>query len=151
MLDTVSNWKDDWILKVYEQRKPAELTTCVWDDLIRYWNLPSSIKVSNSCSASRLTKDEHGNRPMLHTTSQKPQAGVRLEMVIKYFNYFIFFNIYIYSNFLNVFRPKRREFSRLFCIFTRGPTRTRLGNLLILGPGKSTTTWLLELKIAKPS
>ena len=53
LLDMVSNWKDDWILKGYEQGKLAELTTAVWDGLIRYWNLPSSIKVANSCSASR--------------------------------------------------------------------------------------------------
>ena len=68
LLDTVSNWKDDWILKSYEQGKPTELTKDVWDGLIHYWNPPSSIKVSNSCSASRLTNDEHGNGPVLHTT-----------------------------------------------------------------------------------
>uniref|UniRef100_A0A0D3D7M8 Uncharacterized protein n=1 Tax=Brassica oleracea var. oleracea TaxID=109376 RepID=A0A0D3D7M8_BRAOL len=39
-------------------------------------------KVPNSCSASRLTKDEHRNGPMLHSTGQKPHAGVRLEMVV---------------------------------------------------------------------
>uniref|UniRef100_A0A0D3A9U3 Uncharacterized protein n=1 Tax=Brassica oleracea var. oleracea TaxID=109376 RepID=A0A0D3A9U3_BRAOL len=50
------------------------------DGLIRYWNLPSSIKVANSCSASRQTKDEHGHGPMLHTTGQKPHAGVCMEM-----------------------------------------------------------------------
>uniref|UniRef100_A0A0D3CCF7 Uncharacterized protein n=1 Tax=Brassica oleracea var. oleracea TaxID=109376 RepID=A0A0D3CCF7_BRAOL len=80
LLDTISNWKDDWIFRGYEQGKRAELTTRVWDDLICYWNLPSSIKVSNSYSASRLTKDEHGNGPMLHATGQKSHAGVRLEM-----------------------------------------------------------------------
>ena len=78
---TVSNWNDDWIVKGYEQGKPAELIKEVWDGLIRYWNLPSSIKVSNICSASRLTKDEHGNGPMFHSTGQKPHAGVRLDMV----------------------------------------------------------------------
>uniref|UniRef100_A0A0D3BUS7 Uncharacterized protein n=1 Tax=Brassica oleracea var. oleracea TaxID=109376 RepID=A0A0D3BUS7_BRAOL len=66
--------------RLLDTGKPAELTTAVWDGLIRYWNLPSSIKVSNSCFASRLTKDEQGNRPMLHTTGQKPHAGVRIEM-----------------------------------------------------------------------
>ena len=81
LLDTVSNWKDDWIMQGYEHVKPAELTTTVWDGLIRYWTLPSSIKVSNSCSASRQTKDEQGNGPMLHTTGQKPHAGVRMDMV----------------------------------------------------------------------
>uniref|UniRef100_A0A0D3BHW5 Uncharacterized protein n=1 Tax=Brassica oleracea var. oleracea TaxID=109376 RepID=A0A0D3BHW5_BRAOL len=67
LLDTVSNWKDDWILKSYEQGKPTELTKDVWDGLIHYWNPPSSIKVSNSCSASRLTNDEHGNGPAKET------------------------------------------------------------------------------------
>ena len=81
LLDTVSNWKDDWIVKGYEQWKPAELTKAVWDGLVRYWNLSSSIKVSNSCSASHLTKDEQANGPMLHTTGQKPHAGVHMDMV----------------------------------------------------------------------
>uniref|UniRef100_A0A0D3BUJ2 Uncharacterized protein n=1 Tax=Brassica oleracea var. oleracea TaxID=109376 RepID=A0A0D3BUJ2_BRAOL len=31
LLDTVSNWKDNWILKGYENGKPAELTKDVWD------------------------------------------------------------------------------------------------------------------------
>ncbi|CAF2100709.1 unnamed protein product [Brassica napus] len=30
LLDMVSNWKDDWIVKGYEQGKPTELTTAVW-------------------------------------------------------------------------------------------------------------------------
>uniref|UniRef100_A0A0D3BL93 Uncharacterized protein n=1 Tax=Brassica oleracea var. oleracea TaxID=109376 RepID=A0A0D3BL93_BRAOL len=76
LLDTVSNWKGDWIVKGYERGKPAELTTDVWDGLIRYWRLPDSIRIAQSCSNSR----EHGNEPMLHTTGQKPHAGVRLEM-----------------------------------------------------------------------
>ena len=88
LLDTSSNWKDDWILKGYEQGKSAELTTAVWDGLIRYCNLPSSIKFSNSYSASRQMKDEHGNGPMLHTAGQKPHAGVRMEMVITSFYIF---------------------------------------------------------------
>ena len=83
LLDTVSNWKGDWIVKGYERGKPAELTTDVWDGLIRYWRLPDSIRIAQSCSNSRNTVDEHGNGPMLHTTGQKPHAGVRLEMVIK--------------------------------------------------------------------
>uniref|UniRef100_A0A0D3DN73 Uncharacterized protein n=1 Tax=Brassica oleracea var. oleracea TaxID=109376 RepID=A0A0D3DN73_BRAOL len=37
LLDTISNWKGDWIVKGYELGKPAELTTDVWDGLIRYW------------------------------------------------------------------------------------------------------------------
>ena len=91
LLDTVSNWKDDWILKGYEQGKPDELTKAVWDGLIRYWNLSSSIKVSNSCSASRLMKDEQGNRPMLHTTGQKLYAGVCMEMVNILINFFLIY------------------------------------------------------------
>ena len=77
----------------------AELTTDVWDGLIRYLNLPSSIKVSNSSSTSRQTKDEQGNGPMLHTTGQKPHAGVRMVMVNILINYYFL----IYSNFINVF------------------------------------------------
>ena len=85
LLDTVSNWKGDWIVKGYERGKPAELTTDVWDGLIRYWRLPDSIRIAQACSNSRNTVDEHENGPMLHTTGQKPHAGVRLEIVIKYF------------------------------------------------------------------
>ena len=81
LLDTVSNWTDYWIVKGYEQGKPVELTKDVWDDLIPYWILPSSIKVSYSCSASCLTKDEHDNGPMLYYTGQKPHVGVHLDMV----------------------------------------------------------------------
>ena len=71
-------------MKGYEHGKPAEITQDVWDGLIRYWNMPPSIRVSNSCSASCLTKDEHVNLPMLHSTGQKPHAGIRLDMVIQY-------------------------------------------------------------------
>ena len=85
LLDTVSNWKGDWIVKGYERGKPAELTTDVWDGLIRYWRDPESIRIAQACSASRNTVDEHGHWPMLHSTGLKPHAGVRLEMVIKYF------------------------------------------------------------------
>lgn len=46
----------------------------------RYWRLPDSIRIAQACSNSRNTVDEHGNGPMLHTTGQKPHAGVRLEM-----------------------------------------------------------------------
>ncbi|WZZ02784.1 hypothetical protein YC2023_088705 [Brassica napus] len=77
LLDTVSNWKGDWIVKGYERGKPAELTTDVWDGLIRYWRLPDSIRIAQSCSNSRNTVDEHGNGPMLHTTGQKPHAGAK--------------------------------------------------------------------------
>ncbi|CAN6900994.1 unnamed protein product, partial [Brassica oleracea] len=80
LLDTVSNWKGDWIVKGYECGKPAELTTDVWDGLIRYWRDPESIRIAQSCSASRNTVDEHGHGPMLHSTGQKPHAGVRLEI-----------------------------------------------------------------------
>uniref|UniRef100_A0A0D3BHE7 Uncharacterized protein n=1 Tax=Brassica oleracea var. oleracea TaxID=109376 RepID=A0A0D3BHE7_BRAOL len=61
LLDTVSNWKGDWIMKGYERGKPAELTT-------------------DSCYNSRNTVDEHGNGPMLHTTGQKLHVSVRMEM-----------------------------------------------------------------------
>ncbi|KAL0661241.1 hypothetical protein Bca4012_098078 [Brassica carinata] len=77
LLDTVSNWKGDWIVKGYERGKPAELTTDVWDDLIRYWHLPDSIRIAQACSNSRNTVDEHGNGPMLHTTGQKPHVGAK--------------------------------------------------------------------------
>ena len=83
-LDTVSNWKNDWIVKGYERGKPPELTTDVWNDLIRYWWDPDSFWVAESCSASCQTVDEHGHGPMLLSTGQKPHAGVRLDMVIKY-------------------------------------------------------------------
>ena len=84
LLDTVSNWKGDWLVKGYEKGKPSGITTEVWDGLIRYWSDPKNMKVSESCSTSRLTKDEHGNGPMLHSTGQTPHAGKRLQMVIKY-------------------------------------------------------------------
>uniref|UniRef100_A0A0D3DMS2 Uncharacterized protein n=1 Tax=Brassica oleracea var. oleracea TaxID=109376 RepID=A0A0D3DMS2_BRAOL len=53
LLDTVSNWKGDWIVKVYERGKSPELTTDVWDGLIRYWRDPDAIRVAESCPASR--------------------------------------------------------------------------------------------------
>ena len=84
LLDTVSNWKGDWIVKGYERGNPPELTKEVWDGLIRYWRDPDTIRVAESCSASRQTVDEHGHGPMLHFTGQKPHTGVRLDMVIKY-------------------------------------------------------------------
>uniref|UniRef100_A0A0D3DDF8 Uncharacterized protein n=1 Tax=Brassica oleracea var. oleracea TaxID=109376 RepID=A0A0D3DDF8_BRAOL len=77
LLDTVANWKGDWIVKEYERGKPPELTTYVWDGLIRYWRDPDSIRVAESCSVSRKTVDEHGHRPMLHSTGQKPHAGAK--------------------------------------------------------------------------
>ena len=81
LLDTVSNWKGDWIVKGYERGKPAELTTEVWDGLIRYWETPDAIRIAQACSASRNTVDEHGHGPMLHSTGQKSHAAIRLEMV----------------------------------------------------------------------
>uniref|UniRef100_A0A0D3DRF0 Uncharacterized protein n=1 Tax=Brassica oleracea var. oleracea TaxID=109376 RepID=A0A0D3DRF0_BRAOL len=80
LLDTVSNWKGDWIVKEYERGKPPELTKDVWDDHIRYWRDLDSIRVAESCSTSRQTVDEHSHGPMLHSTGQKPHAGVRLDM-----------------------------------------------------------------------
>uniref|UniRef100_A0A0D3E7C5 Uncharacterized protein n=1 Tax=Brassica oleracea var. oleracea TaxID=109376 RepID=A0A0D3E7C5_BRAOL len=70
----------DWIVKGYERGKPAELSTDMWDGLIRYWRLPDSIRIAQSCSNSHNTVDEHENGPMLHTTGQKSHAGVRMEM-----------------------------------------------------------------------
>uniref|UniRef100_A0A0D3ABG7 Uncharacterized protein n=1 Tax=Brassica oleracea var. oleracea TaxID=109376 RepID=A0A0D3ABG7_BRAOL len=37
----------------YERDKPAELTTDVWDGLIRSWRLPDCIRIVQSCSNSR--------------------------------------------------------------------------------------------------
>ena len=71
-------------MRVNEHGKPSELTTDVWDGLIRYWWDPDSIRVAESCFASRQMVDEHGHGPMLHSTGQKSHAGVRLDMVIKY-------------------------------------------------------------------
>uniref|UniRef100_A0A0D2ZXJ1 Uncharacterized protein n=1 Tax=Brassica oleracea var. oleracea TaxID=109376 RepID=A0A0D2ZXJ1_BRAOL len=78
LCNTVSDWKDKWEIYGYGG-KPTELTTDVWDGLIAYWKLPSSIIKVNSCSASRRTKDKDGHLPMVQRTGQKPHAGVRLE------------------------------------------------------------------------
>ena len=78
LLDTVSNWKGDWIVKGFERGKPPKITTDVWDGLIRYWRDPDAIWVAEE------TVDEHGLMPMLHSTGQKSNVGVRLKMVIKY-------------------------------------------------------------------
>ena len=48
--------------------KPTEITKDVWDGLIAYWNLPTSIDKANKCSAFSRTKDEEGHLPMVHTT-----------------------------------------------------------------------------------
>lgn len=82
LLDTVGNWKDSWIKHGYEKGKPAELTWDVWNGLIAYWMDPEAIRISNNCSASRGTRDEHGNLPMLHSSGQRGHAGIRLDMVI---------------------------------------------------------------------
>uniref|UniRef100_A0A0D3CAJ3 Uncharacterized protein n=1 Tax=Brassica oleracea var. oleracea TaxID=109376 RepID=A0A0D3CAJ3_BRAOL len=74
LCNTVSDWKDKWEIYGYEG-KPTELTNDLWDDLIAYWEHPSSIKKANSCSASRREKDKDGHLPMLHRTGQKPHAG----------------------------------------------------------------------------
>ncbi|XP_056844159.1 uncharacterized protein LOC130496249 [Raphanus sativus] len=99
--DTVCNWKGAWIVKGYTRGKPAELTTDVWDGLIRYWKDPNSIRIANICAATRNTVDEHGNGPMQHSTGQKPMPV----SVCKW--------------------PKSWDVSRLFRNFTSGPTRTR--------------------------
>ena len=80
LCNTVSDWKDKWEIYVYDG-KPTELTKEVWDDLIAYWKLPSSICKANSCSVSRRTKDKDGHLPMVHKTGKKPHAGIRLEAV----------------------------------------------------------------------
>uniref|UniRef100_A0A0D3E2D2 Uncharacterized protein n=1 Tax=Brassica oleracea var. oleracea TaxID=109376 RepID=A0A0D3E2D2_BRAOL len=73
------NWKKTPIYG-YERGKPPELTKEVWDGLIRYWRDSDSIRFDESCSASRQTVDEHGRGPILHSTGQKPHAGVCLDM-----------------------------------------------------------------------
>uniref|UniRef100_A0A0D3EDI1 Uncharacterized protein n=1 Tax=Brassica oleracea var. oleracea TaxID=109376 RepID=A0A0D3EDI1_BRAOL len=78
LCNIVFDWKDKWEIYRYEG-KLAELTTDVWDGIITYWKLPSSIKKANSCSASRRTKDKDGHLPMFHRTGQKSHAGIRLE------------------------------------------------------------------------
>uniref|UniRef100_A0A0D3ANS3 Uncharacterized protein n=1 Tax=Brassica oleracea var. oleracea TaxID=109376 RepID=A0A0D3ANS3_BRAOL len=83
LLDTISNWKGDWIVKGYERGKPAELTTDVWDSHIRYWRDPESIRIAQSCSASCNTVDEHGHGPMLHSTGQKPHATGQLPSLMQ--------------------------------------------------------------------
>lgn len=80
LTNTVSDWKDKWEIYGYDG-KPTGVTKDVWDGLIAFWKLPSSIRKANSCSASRRTKDKDGNLPMLHTTGQKPHAGIRLDAV----------------------------------------------------------------------
>ncbi|CAN6850663.1 unnamed protein product, partial [Brassica oleracea] len=78
LCNTISDWKDKWEIYGYDG-KPTELTMEVWDDLIAFWKLPSSIRKANSCSASRRTKDKDGHLPMVHITGQKPYAGIRLD------------------------------------------------------------------------
>ena len=80
LCNTVSGWMDKWEIYGYEG-KPTELTKDVWDDLIAFWKLPSSIRKANSFSASQRTKDKDGHFPMVHRTGQKPHAGIRLEAV----------------------------------------------------------------------
>ncbi|XP_013624875.1 PREDICTED: uncharacterized protein LOC106331069 [Brassica oleracea var. oleracea] len=70
LCNTVSDWKGKWEIYGYD-RKPTELTKDVCDDLIAFWNLPSSIRKANSCSASRRTKDKDGHLPMVHRIRKK--------------------------------------------------------------------------------
>ena len=81
LCNTVSDWKDKWEIYGYDGKPPTELTKDVWDDLIAFWELPSSIRKANSCSASRSTKDKDGHLRVVHRTRQKPHAGIRLEAV----------------------------------------------------------------------
>uniref|UniRef100_A0A0D3D2Q6 Uncharacterized protein n=1 Tax=Brassica oleracea var. oleracea TaxID=109376 RepID=A0A0D3D2Q6_BRAOL len=84
LCNTVSDWKDKWEIYGYDGKPPTELTKDVWDDLIAFWKLPSSIRKANSCSASRSTKDKDGHLRVVHRTRQKPHAGIRLEAVNDY-------------------------------------------------------------------
>uniref|UniRef100_A0A0D3CXX4 Uncharacterized protein n=1 Tax=Brassica oleracea var. oleracea TaxID=109376 RepID=A0A0D3CXX4_BRAOL len=78
LCNTVSYWNDKWEIYGYEGNR-TELTTDVWDSLIAYWKLPSSIKKASSCSTSPRTKDKYGHLPMVHRTGQKPPVGIHLE------------------------------------------------------------------------
>ncbi|KAL0728513.1 hypothetical protein Bca4012_024606 [Brassica carinata] len=80
LCNIVSDWKIIYEQRGYEARPPG-LTKDVWDGLIRYWHDPHSIRIASQCSSSRMTRDEHGNLPMVHTTGQTPHAVVRLKMV----------------------------------------------------------------------
>uniref|UniRef100_A0A0D3CW91 Uncharacterized protein n=1 Tax=Brassica oleracea var. oleracea TaxID=109376 RepID=A0A0D3CW91_BRAOL len=73
LLDTVSNWKGDWIVKGYERGKPPELTMEVWDGLIRYWRDLDSIRVAESYYASRQTVHEHDHGQMLHSIDARSE------------------------------------------------------------------------------
>uniref|UniRef100_A0A0D3BRY4 Uncharacterized protein n=1 Tax=Brassica oleracea var. oleracea TaxID=109376 RepID=A0A0D3BRY4_BRAOL len=73
LLDMVSNWKGDWIVKGYERGKPAELTTDVWDDLIRYWRLPDSIRIAQSCSNSHGKSEQIYNDVVARVEDRQTQ------------------------------------------------------------------------------
>ena len=92
LCNTVSDWKDKWEIYGYDG-KPTELTKDVWDDLIAFWKLSSSIRKANSCSASRRTKDKDGHLPMVHRTGQKPHGGIRLEAVSLFLIFILIFLI----------------------------------------------------------
>uniref|UniRef100_A0A0D3C0Q2 Uncharacterized protein n=2 Tax=Brassica TaxID=3705 RepID=A0A0D3C0Q2_BRAOL len=62
---------DKWEYYVYEV-KPTEITKDVWDGLIAYWNLPTSIDKANKCSAFSRTKDEEGHLPMVEKIGVLP-------------------------------------------------------------------------------
>uniref|UniRef100_A0A0D3CQX2 Uncharacterized protein n=1 Tax=Brassica oleracea var. oleracea TaxID=109376 RepID=A0A0D3CQX2_BRAOL len=66
----------------YERGKPPELTTDVWDGLIRYWRDPDANRVAESCSASRQTAKETGELPsllQLYERTHRNKAGQFLD------------------------------------------------------------------------
>ncbi|KAL0740921.1 hypothetical protein Bca4012_082434 [Brassica carinata] len=79
LCNTVSDWKDKWEIYGNEGKRTGHKGSMGWSHCL--WQLPSSIRKANSCSASRRTKDKDGNLPMVHRTGQKPHAGIRLEVV----------------------------------------------------------------------
>ncbi|KAJ4885186.1 Uncharacterized protein Rs2_35279 [Raphanus sativus] len=63
----------EMVKKEFKAKPKTRLTNTLSD-----WK-NNSIRKANSCSAFRRTKDKDGNLPTVHTTGQKPHAGIRLE------------------------------------------------------------------------
>ncbi|KAL0695717.1 hypothetical protein Bca4012_062897 [Brassica carinata] len=82
LANTVSDWKIINEQRGYEARANG-LTKEVWDGLIRYWHDPHSIRIASQCSTSRMTRDEDGFLPIVHTTGNTPHAAYRLYMAKK--------------------------------------------------------------------